>query len=683
MTSAPFGSVRDVTSGTAQMYRPPRRIRPSEACAKYLRNERGAWDPETSPEMVEPLDLMASRQYQGIVIVGPARSGKTFTLIIGALAYAVTSSPGDMLIVQMSHEVARDFSRTDVDRALHHSPELAAALSPRPRDDNIFDKNFRSGMEAKFAWPKVSQVSGKTRKYVVIPDYDRAQNRDNVDGEGPLWDLARKRTETYMSRGKTMAESSPDALMVNTKWRPSTPHEAPPCRGILELYNRGTRARRYWPCLHCGAWFQAEPGLGNFQVPSLDKLELEVATADLHELAWRYARISCRECGAVHLPEHKRELRLRGKWVHEGEEITPDGDIVGARIQTDIASFWFGGCAAAYQTWPAMIHRYLQAVRTYVATGDEAPLKYTVNTDQAAVHIPPAIAKRKGPESLMARAESWPKGLLPQGVRFLVAAVDVQLGRFVVQIKGYGVELESWLIDRFEITSSKRQEGDRTAGLDPASYLEDWDLIIDEVADRSYPYFGLLDLKLSPRLTVVDSGGKAGVTPRAYDFYRRARDRGYGRRVMLMKGTGHPAAPRCAMTWPDTRGRADRNSGAAGDVPVLMINTNIIKDGVANDYAREVPGPGYAHVPDWLEASWFDELMAETRTIKGWTRNPGQRNEAFDLECYARAACIALEAEKINWQAPPDWAVPPTLRLPAPDGGPQRPAGRRVRDAGI
>jgi phage terminase large subunit GpA-like protein len=685
MLIAPLGSARDVTADTAVMYRSPRRLKPSDACAKFLKNERGSWDPDTSPEMIEPLDLMATRRYRGIVLVGPARSGKTFTLIIGAIAYAVTSSPGDMLIVQMSRDVARDFSRTDIDRAFRHSPELGEQISPRPRDDNIFDKNFRSGMEVKFAWPAVSQLSGKTRKYVVIPDYDRPTNRDDVEGEGPLWDLARKRTETYMSRGKTMAESSPDAVMVQTKWRPATPHEAPPCRGILELYNRGTRARRYWPCLHCGAWFQAEPGLGCFAVPTLERLELEIRDADLNALSEKYARIGCRECGAMHTGDNKRELRRRGIWLHEGESIEADGTISGTRIESDIASFWLGGCAAAYQTWQAMIYKYLQAVRTFVATGDEAPLKFTTNTDQAAVHVPPAIAKRKGPESLMARAESWPKGLLPIGVRFLVAAVDVQAGRFVVQVKGYGVGLEGWLVDRFEITSSKRVEGNRTAGLDPASFTEDWDLLLAEVADKTYPYEGMLDIKLSPRLTVIDSGGKAGVTTRAYEFWRRARDLGYGRRVMLIKGTGLSTAPRCSLTWPDSRGRSDRQGGGVGDVPVLLINTNMIKDGVANDYARESPGAGYAHVPEWLEASWYDELMAETRTIKGWTRTAGQRNEAFDLECYARAACVALEAEKINWSVPPEWAVPATHRLPRdPDPtSPARPRGRRMRDQGI
>jgi phage terminase large subunit GpA-like protein len=684
---APLGRARDITAQTAALIRPPRRVAPSEACRQFLRNEKGQWSEDLSPEMVEPLDMLGSRRYRGIVVVGPIRSGKTFTLVLGSVAYVVTSAPGDMQITQMSREAARDFSRKELDRMLKHSPDVSAHLSPRPRDDNIFDKNFRSGIELKISWPTTTQLASKTLQYAVCTDYDRIENRNDVDGEGPLFELLMKRTATYMSRGKAIAESSPKAVYTQPNWKPSTPHEAPPCDGILQVYNMGTRARRYWQCLHCGEWFQAEPGLGCFPIPSFDVLERDIRDADVMKLSEKYAYVSCRKCGAQHTPGDKTELKRRGKWVHEGEILMPDGSITGERIQTDIASYWLGGVAASYQTWQALIHKYLQAVKTFATTGDEAPLKLTVNADQAAAYIPRAIAKRRGAAGLMARAEHLPRGLIPIEARFLDASVDVQPGRFVVQVHAWGVELESWIIDRFEITSSKRKEGDRTAGLDPASYVEDWDLIIEQVADKSYPFNGMLDVKLSPRLVVVDSGGKTGVTPRAYEFWRRARERGYGARVLLIKGTGYASAARCALTYPDSSGRSDRAGGGRGDVPVLLINSNIIKDGVSNDYARDSAGAGYVHIPDWLEPSWYDELMAETRTMKGWVRQPGQANEAFDLHCYARAGCIAMEAEKINWAAPPEWARPAHLRLPTPatalSGSGQQQQGLRILDNGI
>ncbi|EKI05075.1 phage terminase large subunit family protein, partial [Escherichia coli 5412] len=44
--------------------------------------------------------------------------------------------------------------------------------------------------------------------------------------------------------------------MKDVKWRRTSPHEAPPTTGILSLYNRGDRRRWYWPCPHCGEYFQ-------------------------------------------------------------------------------------------------------------------------------------------------------------------------------------------------------------------------------------------------------------------------------------------------------------------------------------------------------------------------------------------------------------------------------------------
>ena len=44
-------------------------------------------------------------------------------------------------------------------------------------------------------------------------------------------------------------------------------------------------------------------------------------------------------------------------------------------------------------------------------------------------------------------------------------------------------------------------------------------------------------------------------------------------------------------SFPDTRNRSDRNAGSAGDVPVLMLNTTLIKDDVMGKVWRTEDGP--------------------------------------------------------------------------------------------
>jgi phage terminase large subunit GpA-like protein len=667
-----FARAADVLMEVAELLRPPRRISPSEAAAKYLANERGAWSRALTPMWTEPLDLLASREYRGIVVAGPARTGKTFALVDGALAYIVTCAPADMLVVQMSQDAARDFSRTEVDRVIRHSPELSARLSPRLSRDNLHDKLFRAGNMLKIAWPVITQLASRTFQTVILTDFDRPENRDNVDGEGPLWDLALKRVETHMSRGKCLAESSPGEDIISPDWRPTMPHEAPPARGILALYNRGTRARWFWKCLHCGEPFQAEPGIAPFGLPAFDELAKLVLQQDLNELATQYAKVVCKACGGLHLQADRVELNRTGVWVHEGQRIL-DGVITGGRRRTPIASYWLGGVAAVYQTWHSMVYRYLGAVQTFAKIGDESQLRSVTYQDLGAPYLSRALVKRRTGAQLIARAESWTQGTVPAGVRFLTGAVDVSAHKFVVQVQGWGVDLETWLIDRFSISASKRPEGARFAALAPAGYAEDWQVLREQLIGRTYPLERDPTKFMPIMLILCDSGGKEGVTERAYDFWRGLRREFAGRRMqfLLVKGTGKKDAPRVERTFPDSTGRRDRPGGGRGDVPVWLLGTDALKDSVANDLLRDEPGPGYFHLPDWLEPAVFDELTAEVRTAKGWTRPGGVPNESFDLSVYNRGATILLNAERINWSKPPRWAVSPDA---APVDAPSTPS---------
>lgn len=488
-----------------------------------------------------------------------------------------------------------------------------------------------------------------------------------------MWDLAIKRVETFMSRGKCLAESSPGEDYTDPKWKPLSPHEAPPARGIMSLYNRGTRARWYWPCQHCGEFFEAKPGIGAFAVPPIEELKKLPPDADLHALAEKYAVVPCPHCGALHEPRQKRDMNLAGMWVHEGQSIQ-GGKLVGERRASNIASYWLGGVAASYQRWESILLKYLQAVQVYVLTGEETALRAVTNTDTGAPYLSLAAANKRSSEHLVNRASDWPRGQIPQGVRFLTAAVDVQSQGFVCEVWGWGVGLERWLVDRFTIAGTRERDGGRVEPISPASYVEDWDVVIDQVIEREIG-------GMKPVLTLCDSGGTAGVTEKAYEFWRRARARGLGKRLMLVKGTGRIDAPRAKLTWPDSQNRKDRQAGGRGDVPVWLLNVNVLKDGIWGDLSREDEGPGYVHFPTWLTTAcptYYDELTVEVRTDKGWKKPAGTRNEAFDLQVYNRAACIVIKAEQIDWNNPPLWAsATPVAQAPRPTNR------RRIRSGGI
>ena len=72
------------------------------------------------------------------------------------------------------------------------------------------------------------------------------------------------------------------------------------------------------------------------------------------------------------------------------------------------------------------------------------------------------------------------------------------------------------------------------------------------------------------------------------------------------------------------------------------------------------PGPGYLHVPSWVNRAFLDELYrSETRNKDGVWQQVRKRNEAFDLAVYVRAGCLRLGVDKIkSWDRAPAWAQP-------------------------
>lgn len=665
-----YASASEIREATAELLRPPRRVSVSDAAEQYLRISTpggfvGNWSRETFPYMVEPMDVTSSRHVTGVVFVGPAQSGKTFSLIGGRVAYGMVCDPADQLIIQMSQDTARDFSRKELDRWIRNSPEIAARLSTRARDDNTYDKFWRNGAVLKIGWPAISQVSSKSLRDAMATDYDRTPT--DIDGEGSLWGLLDQRIKAWGSRGIVIAESSPgyDIDPEHAKWmRPPGTNEAPPAGGILGLYNLGDRCRWFWPCPHCGEYFEAEPGVGLFSIPTLEELREALKSYSVGQLVARYAKPVHKLCGAQIEPEHKMAMNLRGAWLADGERIGRDGEITGDARKAQIASFWLGGVAAAFQAWDKLVDKYLSAVEQWARSGELTLLRQTVNTDQGAPFCAPVAGQSQDAATLQAAAENWEKETVPAGVRFLLGTVDIQKGKFVVQVIGIGpgagdAPFDWWLVDRYILRVSRREnDKGEPLPLNPAVFAEDWGRITDKVVKRRYPLDDGSGREMAIVRTAVDSGGEEGVTEKAYAWWRGLNAQGLGWQVRLVKGASTKDAPRVLEAYPDTRARKDRGA-SMGDVPVLLLNTNTLKDGVHADLERCVKGSGGAHLPAWLGAEVFAEMTAETRTASGWVNPASSRNEAFDLANYARALCVQFEVDRPGWwEKPPMWAMP-------------------------
>lgn len=650
----------DICSASDAM-RPPKRLTVAEGaeCVMMINQPGGyvgMWSPSETPYMVEPMNMLASRNHEAVCFAGPARTGKTLALLDAWIAHCVVNDPGDFMVCQMTQDKAREYSKTRVDRMIRHSPAIKAMKSNSSQHDNTHDKMFKHGMWLRIAWPTVTNLSGSDYRYVAFTDLDRMP--DDVDGEGAPFTLGLKRTTTFLSRGMCMVESSPGRDVADPNWRPVTAHEAPPVNGVLGIYNRSDRRRWYWKCLHCAEYFEAAPGLGLFGLPGDDELIERVREADLGALATQYSRIPCPHCGALHLPKDKQALNMGGVWLMDGEKITRDGERYGQGMTSTIAGYWLGGVAAAYQPWRSLVMRHLQGLREYALTGSELTLKTTVNTDQGMPYTPRALVEAAKNGGQVRQDESMERYTVPDGARFLVAGVDVQGGtnaRFVVQVHAVGPHMEQWLVDRYEIKASERAGvGSEFAPIDPASYAEDWLLLTKRVVQSTYRTT-LPGQELQVLLTVVDSGGEDGVTANAYAWFRAMRQAKLHDRVMLVKGSSTKMQGMIRQTMVGNRSGKEK-----GDVPLYILNSDVLKDTVHAGLRRSTPGPGYLHIPGWVNKAFLDELFhSEVREKSGKWAQVRKRNEAFDLSVYVRAGCLRLGAEKIkNWDKAPAWAAP-------------------------
>jgi phage terminase large subunit GpA-like protein len=661
-----FQSLEQIILAAAEGVRPPERFNIAQAAEKYvyLNNPGsyvGYYTHERTPYTREVEETLTSLDYTGVVMVGPARTGKT-QIALNAIAHSVVCDPADSMVIGMTQASIRDWSQKELRRMFRNSSEVGARVRPGRQNMNVHDVHFTNGMSLLLKWPTISELSGKTIQRLYLQDYDRMPQ--DVDGEGNPFDLARTRSQTFGRFGMTFAESSPGFPVSDAKWIARTQHEAPPTQdpltdagGILGLYNRGDRRRWYWRCPQCEEPFQ----------PRFDRLSWP-ETKDKMEAA-EAASLVCSHCGFPIPSSMKHELNIAGRWVKDGMIWMPDGSMRGTPIRSDIASFWMFGPAAGFSDWKTLVFRYLTAMEEFEQTGSEEGLKVTTTVDQGEPYLSAALSSNRMPEELKARAEDWGGSaddpVVPEGVRFLTATIDVQAGgrpSFVVHVFGHGEGNDIWHVDMFKIRHAVDRYVDDVLDLvDPAAYPEDWHQIVEKVIEKTYPLGDGSGRRMAIKIVGCDSGGREGVTTNAYNFWRWLRDEYkdqlYHRTFRLLKGDSPKNGPRMRETYPDAQ-RRDRKSGSRGDVPVLMVHSNLLKDQVSAMLGRTEPGGGMVHFPIWAENWLYTQLTTEIRTAKGWENPTGKRNEAFDLLYYACGLVLhsTIRAEHIDWSKPPPWA---------------------------
>jgi hypothetical protein len=316
----------------------------------------------------------------------------------------------------------------------------------------------------------------------------------------------------------------------------------------------------------------------------------------------------------------------------------PDGSCPAFPRRSDIASFWLKGVAAAFISWQELVLKYLNAQDDYDRTGSEEALKVTVNVDQGLPYTPkrrrPAVcprncgsarslfrqgrgaARRRLPRHDHRRSGRWPSVVRLPHLRHRAGRHARSSSRRATSRAGR--HLARRYVEDPQVEASRRRR--RAKLIDPASYPEDWDCLIDEVLLRTYPLptAPAADGRQDRRLRLGRRGGdrlhakkkrQAGrpegqrhrerlrVLARSSAAAERRGD-GLHLRFHLVKGAPSASAPEMHRTFPDSgrrtvRDRARRRAGLSRE----------LEQGEGprrNMLGRTDPG-GQVHFPVWYD----------------------------------------------------------------------------------
>ena len=595
-------------------------------------NEHGPYRTARTPFFREIMRLLSViADVRRITVMKSAQIGVT-QVAVNWIGYLIEHAPAPILFYLPTREVAQQVSETRIDPLFENTASLRGRVpAPRSRDkrNTTFRKAFLGGSLLMRGANSAAAFRNISARFLVLDDVDGWPGE--VGDEGDPVALIRKRAATF-----------PNSIELGIS--------SPTTRGLSRIeaeYQAGDQRRYFIPCPHCG----------HMDFLTWSGFRDHVAKRDPghHRIEWEpdrpeTAHMVCGSCSARIEEESKPWMLERGEWraLEPGPGRHPSFHISG--LYSPLG--WY--------SWKTAADEWLKAQK------NPLQLKVFVNTVLAETYEERGAGAEK--ETILDRLEHYPAEV-PDGVGILDAAVDVHADRLELKVKGWGADLESWLI-HWEAFPG-----------DPARD-EVW-RAMGEVLLRSWKHESGRELVIE--CTAVDSQFH---TEAVYQFCKAWRHR----RVFAIRGgnvSGLPIIP----------GRPSRKNAAR--IPVYTVCTDTAKEQI---YARlqiprpEEPGPepGYMHFPDypWVDAEYAAQLTAEKgqwRYVKGkgtvrqWVKRKGQeRNEALDLEVYCLVALHILGPRVITdlGRRAAKYSERPPAGSAAPAAGPAVPAAPRRRRPG-
>ena len=498
-------------------------------------------------------DAISDPDIERVTVVKSVRVGYSM-LLTCTLASYVANEPSPILALSPTESDARDFAVSDLEPTFDATPELRGLLSgdlDETGRSTLLSRRFAGGSLKIVAAKSPRNLRRHTARILLIDEADAME----TSAEGNPLTLAERRTLSFPNR---------KIILGSTPVHDETSH-------VLRSYAASDRRIFEVPCPECGCFTEIL----------------------WQHIEWRpdrpeTAAFRCPHCQGLIEERQKAGMVAMGAWRATAPHVKGHA---GFRINALVSNL-------ANATWAKLAAEFLKA------KNDPAELQTFVNTLLGQGWR--ETAEEIDESSLMARAEAFSLGSIPQEVLVVCAGVDVQHDRLEISFLGFGRE-QTFVLAHSVIWGSPL-ENTTWAELDDALRTT-W----------KHPFGGNLRLDV----VLIDSGD--GQTTDAVRSFTKART---NRRVYSCKGM---AGNRAAVTKSHQKG-----------APLFIVGV----DGIKATLLQRLSRGNAIRFSDTLNEEYFSQLTSERRVvrysrgqpIKLFERISGKRAEALDCFVYATAA---------------------------------------------
>lgn len=486
----------------------------------------------------------------------------------------------------------KKLSKKRLQPMIDQSPALASIKSSNPDDTSIYSISLSHGFTIDIGWASSEMsVSSESYRVVLLDEISKYKVRGNIED-------AKGRTTVHQDTYKLWIWSSPGIDTDDPENRDPLMVEAEACDVMLEFHAK---------CPDCGK--EQVMTFDRFGWPGQVNLEGQTEADPKAIRRNRSAWYQCEHCDG-RWNDYKRDKAVLAS-MKTGWQPTDGCDI--ERPQS--VYFHFPAWLSPYVSLSEVVASWLEA------QGDEEKLRKWNNRFAGVSH---RVNATNAPEldALADRAESYPADV-PMNAGILTAGVDVQLNRIEIEVVAWGVGNESWGIENNVFYGDPR--------------LPDVWAQLDTYLMKRWKHESGVEIGLSR--TFVDSGY---CTSHVYKFTSQRKSRN----VYAVKGASSAEAA-------EILGPTKQRIGAI-KAEVYILGGNKLKSTMFGYFDLQQPGPGYCHLPDSYDKTWYEQMQAEHQVSKKVNGKPVQvwekkkanlANEAIDKRQYALAALMSLRVD--------------------------------------